>query len=115
PPAPHGAASADTSPHRHSRSRTNMIDSNRRGFLRAVGSAAGATAALTTFPPAIARALSIPAARRTGTIRDIEHIVILTQENRSFDHYFGTLNGVRGFADRFPIPVADSAGIVGKT
>jgi phospholipase C len=91
-----------------------MTDSNRRGFLRAVGTAAGATAALTTFPPAIARALSIPAARRTGTIRDVEHIVILTQENRSFDHYFGTLNGVRGFADRFPIPVADAAGIVGK-
>ena len=91
-----------------------MTDSNRRGFLRAVGTAAGATAAMTTFPPAIARALSIPAARRTGTIRDVEHIVILTQENRSFDHYFGTLNGVRGFADRFPIPVADAAGIVGK-
>jgi phospholipase C len=91
-----------------------MTDSNRRGFLRAVGTAAGATAAMTTFPPAIARALSIPAARRTGTIRDVEHIVVLTQENRSFDHYFGTLNGVRGFADRFPIPVADSAGITGK-
>ena len=27
------------------------------------------------------------------------------QENRSFDHYFGTLRGVRGFGDRFPIPV----------
>ncbi|MGW1551696.1 alkaline phosphatase family protein [Streptomyces sp. NPDC002346] len=31
---------------------------------------------------------------------DIRHIVILMQENRSFDHYFGTLNGVRGFDDR---------------
>lgn len=91
-----------------------MTDSNRRGFLRAVGTAAGATAALTTFPPSIARALSIQAARRTGTIQDVEHIVILTQENRSFDHYFGTLNGVRGFADRFPIPVADAPGIAGK-
>ncbi|MGW1091438.1 alkaline phosphatase family protein [Streptomyces sp. NPDC002596] len=30
---------------------------------------------------------------------DIRHIVILMQENRSFDHYFGTLNGVRGFDD----------------
>jgi hypothetical protein len=29
---------------------------------------------------------------------------VITQENRSFDHYFGTLNGVRGFGDRFPIP-----------
>lgn len=42
----------------------------------------------------------------TGTIQDVEHIVILMQENRSFDHYFGTLQGVRGFGDRFPIPVA---------
>ena len=91
-----------------------MTESNRRGFLRAIGTAAGATAAMTTFPPAIARALSINAARRAGTIEDVKHIVILTQENRSFDHYFGTLNGVRGFADRFPIPVANAPGISGK-
>jgi phospholipase C len=47
----------------------------------------------------IRRALALPANRRTGTIADIEHIVILTQENRSFDHYFGALRGVRGFGD----------------
>ena len=35
----------------------------------------------------------------TGTIRDVQHVVIFIQENRSFDNYFGTLNGVRGFAD----------------
>jgi phospholipase C len=29
----------------------------------------------------------------------VEHVVILTQENASFDHYFGTLRGVRGFDD----------------
>jgi phospholipase C len=33
------------------------------------------------------------------TLSDIEHVVILMQENRSFDHYFGTLSGVRGFSD----------------
>jgi len=88
--------------------------SNRRGFLRAVGGAAGTTAALCSFPPVIQKALAIPANRRTGTIADVEHIVILMQENRSFDHYFGTLNGVRGFADRFPIPVPDAPGIVAK-
>jgi phospholipase C len=32
-------------------------------------------------------------------LRDIEHVVILMQENRSFDHYFGTMAGVRGFDD----------------
>ena len=37
-------------------------------------------------------------------------------ENRGFDHYFGSMNGVRGFADRFPIPVPDVAGLLqGKT
>jgi phospholipase C len=34
-----------------------------------------------------------------GSLSDIEHVVILMQENRSFDHYFGTLSGVRGFSD----------------
>src|SRR5512141_1940761 len=42
-------------------------------------------------------------AARTGTIKDVEHVVILMQENRSFDHYFGTLRGVRGYGDPRPI------------
>ncbi len=69
---------------------------DRREFLkRAAGAAVGAAA----LPPAIAQALALPARRVTGTIRDVEHIVVLMQENRSFDHYFGTLRGVRGFGD----------------
>lgn len=91
-----------------------MTDKNRRSFLRQVASTAGSVATLSAFPPAIQKALAIPAHHRTGTIRDVEHIVILTQENRAFDHYFGSLNGVRGFADRFPIPVASVPGIQGK-
>ena len=47
----------------------------------------------------IERALSIDAASTNPTLSDIRHIVILMQENRSFDHYFGTLSGVRGFSD----------------
>jgi phospholipase C len=35
----------------------------------------------------------------TGTIQDVQHVVIFMQENRSFDHYFGTLQGVHGFND----------------
>jgi phospholipase C len=35
-----------------------------------------------------------------ATLKEIEHVVILIQENRSFDHYFGTLSGVRGFGDK---------------
>jgi phospholipase C len=30
----------------------------------------------------------------------VEHVVFLMQENRSFDHYYGTRHGVRGFDDR---------------
>ena len=48
---------------------------------------------------------STQGAPRTGTIMDVEHIVVLMQENRSFDHYFGTMKGVRGFGDRFTVPV----------
>jgi phospholipase C len=36
----------------------------------------------------------------TGTIADVKHVVVFMQENRSFDHYFGTLHGVHGFSDR---------------
>ncbi|WP_422015997.1 phosphocholine-specific phospholipase C [Roseateles sp.] len=93
-----------------------MSHPDRRGFLRSLGQAASASVALASFPPVIQRALAIPANQRTGTLHDVEHIVILTQENRSFDHYFGTLAGVRGFADPFPAPTLDRAGTFsGKT
>jgi phospholipase C len=68
---------------------------DRRTFLQSLGSAAFTA----TFPDTIAKALSIGPNNHIGSIMDVEHIVILMQENRSFDHYFGTLNGVRGFAD----------------
>lgn len=57
-------------------------------------------------PSSIQRALSIAADRKTGTLHDVKHVVILMQENRSFDHYFGTLPGVRGFADPHPVPTS---------
>ncbi|MDB4976422.1 MAG: phospholipase phosphocholine-specific [Myxococcaceae bacterium] len=88
---------------------------NRREFLRTVAASAAATTALSMFPPAIRKALAIPAHRRTGSLRDVEHILIFMQENRSFDHYFGTLKGVRGFGDRFPIPLPDRPGVEKKT
>jgi phospholipase C len=71
------------------------MSTDRREFLKLVTG----TAAAVSFPASIARALSLPANNRTGSINDVEHIVILMQENRAFDHYFGTLRGVRGFGD----------------
>ncbi len=81
------------------------MTTDRREFLRIMGVSAAAGAAVNTFPSAIAEALQTPAANETGTIRDVKHVVILMQENRSFDHYFGTLRGVRGFGDRHTVPM----------
>jgi phospholipase C len=71
-----------------------MKPSDRRTFLKLIGSPV-----LAAGLPGIERALAIPANQVTGTIADVEHIIILMQENRSFDHYFGVLRGVRGFGD----------------
>ena len=79
-----------------------MSTPSRRDFLKAAGASGAAGLAL---PASIGRALALPANRRTGTIRDVKHIVILMQENRSFDHYFGTMRGVRGFGDRHTVPM----------
>jgi phospholipase C len=75
---------------------------DRRRFLKTVALAGAAAGAL---PLAIRQALAIPASGKTGTIKDVEHVVILMQENRSFDHYFGTLRGVRGYGDRRTPPL----------
>jgi phospholipase C len=68
---------------------------SRRTLLKMLGSGMAATA----WSSSIARLLAVPADQRSGTIADVEHVVFLMQENRSFDHYFGTMRGIRGFAD----------------
>ena len=81
---------------------------NRRDFLVNSTKTIFGTAALASFPASIQKALAIDAKVETGTIKDVKHVIILTQENRSFDNYFGTLKGVRGFGDRFTIPLSDN-------
>jgi len=76
-----------------------MREVNRRRFLQL----AGGSLASTMLSDSIARALAIPANRTTRTLKDVEHIVVLMQENRSFDHYFGVMRGVRGFGDPHPV------------
>jgi phospholipase C len=73
----------------------SRLSRTRRDVLKALAAAGS----LTALPDSIQKALAVPAHQRTGTLKDVEHIVILTQENRSFDHCFGTLRGVRGFGD----------------
>jgi phospholipase C len=87
-----------------------MSTTDRRKFLQLMGM----TAMAGTLKANIARALEIPANNRTGTINDVEHIVVLMQENRPFDHHFGTLRGVRGFSDpravKINLPLQSGAG-----
>ncbi len=77
---------------------------SRRRFLKFAAGSTG-IAGLQVLPPAIRDALAVPAAVRTGTINDVQHVVVLMQENRSFDHYFGAMRGVRGFGDPRPAPL----------
>ncbi len=78
-----------------------MVDIDRRRFLKLAGAASAAGLAYSLLG-SVQRAAAIAPNRRTGTIADVEHVVILMQENRSFDHYLGSLRGVRGFGDPHP-------------
>ena len=70
----------------------------RRRLLKGAATLAVAAAAQTLLPPNLRRVLA-QGAPPSGSLGDIKHVVLLMQENRSFDHYFGTLAGVRGFDD----------------
>src|SRR5579875_2250661 len=91
---------------------------SRRRFLRytGLGAAAVTAAGLRAAPAGAAVDGSSAAARAlpkgwSGTIADVKHVVILMQENRSFDHYFGTLRGVRGFGDKQILTYQDGSNI----
>jgi phospholipase C len=71
------------------------------------GCAGGSSASTTPTPSACSK------------LSDIEHVVILIQENRSFDHYFGSYRGIRGFSDQSmafqqPDPANTTSPAVGK-
>src|ERR1700720_4155657 len=81
----------------------------RRDLLRA-GVAAGALAGFEALAPAqvLERVLASPVA--CGRLSDIQHVVIFINENRSFDSYFGTYRGVRGFSDPNVLQLGDGSG-----
>lgn len=74
------------------------MDYSRRDFLKNAAIFSGATGFNSVLPTSIQKAVRIQADPGT-TFYDADHIVFLMQENRSFDHMFGTLKGVRGFND----------------
>lgn len=73
-----------------------MTTLSRRQLLQA-GVASGAALAA-GLPRHLVEALAAAPAQ-CGSLSDIEHVVILVQENRSFDSYFGAYRAVAGFSD----------------
>jgi len=71
---------------------------SRRDFIKKAALLSGSAALANILPTTIQRALAINPTEGS-TFYDAEHIVFLMQENRSFDHLYGTLRGVRGFND----------------
>jgi phospholipase C len=69
----------------------------RRRLLGDTARLAAAAFASSFLPPHVRQALA--ATPPVASLREIKHVVLLMQENRSFDHYFGTMAGVRGFDD----------------
>lgn len=78
-----------------------MPEPSRRNLIRGAAVVTGAAAVSSvTSGTALARSVK---RTRYGDIRDIKYVIVLMQENRGFDHYFGSLSGVRGFGDRSTI------------
>jgi phospholipase C len=93
-------------PARSTEGAANSASTTRRGLIAgagAIGAAAVIGGAGRAAQPTAAQSklidTALAASTTSGSLSDIKHFVILMQENRSFDHYFGTLSGVRGFSD----------------
>ncbi|MFI0901749.1 alkaline phosphatase family protein [Streptomyces sp. NPDC020983] len=71
---------------------------SRRAFIAGAAGVAAAAGMSGVLPAQLARAAS--AGRRGFDLSQIKHVVYVMQENRSFDHYFGTFPGARGFGDK---------------
>ncbi|OQZ87972.1 phospholipase [Mycobacterium alsense] len=68
---------------------------SRREFFAKLAAATSTGALMSLAGPVIEKAYGVGPC--SGHLSDIEHFVLLMQENRSFDHYFGTLSGTDGF------------------
>ncbi|NHE57517.1 phosphocholine-specific phospholipase C [Cyclobacterium plantarum] len=82
------------------------MNENRRDFLKKAAIFTGGAGLWGTLPSTIQKAMAINPEMGTSYL-DAEHVVILMQENRSFDHCFGKLKGVRGYNDPRAIRLPD--------
>ena len=104
-----GASAGETSAGGASASMPRTAGVTRRRVLGGgTALAGGALAGAAVLPLSLRQALAASMASPPGgRLTDIKHIVILMQENRSFDHYFGAMPGVRGFGDPAAMRLAD--------
>jgi phospholipase C len=85
---------------------------SRRTLLAGATALTGATVGAGVLPASLRRAVAATASRSgSAALSDIKHVVILMQENRSFDHYYGTMPGVRGFNDPTAITLASGRSV----
>jgi phospholipase C len=87
-----------------------MAHLTRRRFLGAAAAGGGMAAAMSLLPTSVQKALA-DTPTTAPRMRDIKHVVMLMQENRSFDHYYGTLSGVDGFDDRRAIQLPNGRSV----
>jgi len=86
----------------------------RRSFIAGATAAAAAGVAGTGAVAAAAAetaATAGTAQAATSGLGNIQHVIVFMQENRSFDHYYGTLQGVRGFSDRTAISLPSGSSV----
>lgn len=89
-----------------SRLALKQVMDTRRDFIKKASLLAGGAGLLGALPASVQKAVAIDPPP-DSTFEDAAHIVLLMQENRSFDHSFGTLQGVRGFNDPHAIRLPD--------
>src|SRR6266849_1425896 len=95
------AAGPTFAPHRASKPHGPMHNFTRRELLRlGAATAAAELTSLGLHGCGNGSGISPLLPSACSKLTDIEHVVILTQENRSFDHYFGSYRGIRGFSDQ---------------
>ena len=84
-----------------------VVGLGRRALLGGLGALGGSA----FLPLNLQKAMAATPIAPRGRLRDIEHIVILMQENRSFDHYFGAMKGVGGFDDPHALRLPDGSSV----
>ena len=80
---------------------------SRRSVIMGAAAIAGGVGMSGLLPARLAAAAAIPAPPGGLDLSKIKHVVYVMQENRSFDHYFGTFPGVRGFDDPLAMTLAN--------